>query len=182
MTGAGLLASTAPVTPEAALADPGAAAAAINARCPGVTVTAAVGCDQGSRPVAVLSIVIDPPQQLADHGYPTERAAVVLDDHVRVFPAGDSARADRVFGHRNPTGEYCLFYARDDPALTWRPEDGLEELLAITQRHVAAEEYARRHDGAWPVEDAPHGEPAVGTHPIRSRAVRHAAREGTRTR
>lgn len=182
MTGAGFAASTAPVTPEAALADPAAAAAAINARCPGVTVTAAVGCDQGSRRVAVLSIVIDPPQQLAHHGYPTERVAVVLDGNVRAFPAGDSAQAGRVFGHRNPTGEYCLFYARDDPALTWRPEDGLEELLAITQRHVAAEEYARRHDGAWPVEDAPHGEPAVGTHPIRSRAARRAVREGTRTR
>lgn len=182
MTGTGSPASVAPVTPEAPLADPAAAAAAINARCPGVTVTAAVGCDQGRQPVTVLSIVIDPPQQLADHGYPTEQVAVVLDGQVRVFPAGQSACRGRVFGHRNPTGEYCLFYARDDPALTWRPEDGLEELLAITQRHVAAEEYSRRHDGAWPVEDAPHGEPAVGTHPIRSRAARRAAREGTRTR
>lgn len=182
MTGAGFPTSTAPVTPDAALADPGVAAAAINARCPGVTVTAAVGCDQGRRPVAVLSVVIDPPQQLADHGYPVERVAVVLDGNVRVFPARDSAQNGRVFGHRNPTGEYCLFYARDHPSLTWRPEDGLEELLAITQRHVAAEEYARRHGGAWPVEDAPHGEPAVGTHPIRSRAARRAARDGTRTR
>jgi hypothetical protein len=182
VTGVGFPTSTAPVTPEAALADPVAAAAAINARCPGVTVTAAVGCDQGRRPVAVLSVVIDPPQQLADHGYPAERVAVVLDGNVRVFPARDSAQKGRVFGHRNPTGEYCLFYARDHPALTWRPEDGLEELLAITQRHVAAEEYARRHGGAWPVEDAPHGEPAVGTHPIRSRAARRATREGTRTR
>jgi hypothetical protein len=182
VTAVGLPTSPAPFTPEAALADPGAAAAAINARCPGVTVTAAVGCDQGRRPVALLSIVIDPPQQLAEHGYPTEGVAVVLDGEVRVFPAGDSARQGRAFGHRNPTGEYCLFYARDDPALTWRPEDGLEELLAITQRHVAAEEYVRRHGGAWPVEDAPHGEPAVGTHPIRSRAARRAAREGTRNR
>lgn len=182
MTGTGVSASTTPVTPEAALADPASVAAAINARCPGVTVTAAVGCDRGRRPVTVLSVVIDPPQQLADHGYPTESVATVLDGAIRVFPAGNSARPGRVFEHRNPTGEYCLFYARDDPALTWRPEDGLEELLAITQRHVAAEEYARRHGGAWPVEDAPHGEPAVGTHPIRSRAARRAAQEGTRTR
>lgn len=170
-----------PVTPDATIADPAAAAAAIMLRCPGVVVTAAVRCDRGSRPVAVLSLVIEPPQQLAQLDYPTETVAVVVDGNVRVFPTQASACAGRVFGHRNPGGEFCLFYARDDPALTWRDEDGLEELLAITQRHVAAEEYARRHNGAWPVEDAPHGEPATGTHPIRSRAARRAAREGART-
>lgn len=163
------------LTPTAIFEDPERAALLLTERCPGVTVTTAIGCDQGRRPVVVLSATIEPPQQLWELGYPSETVCVVLDSDVRVVPTRHSAAADRVFRHRNPGGELCLFYARDDPAMVWIPEDGLEELLAITQRHLAAEEYARRNDGQWPIEDAPHGEPAVGTHPIRSRAARRAA-------
>lgn len=162
------------VTVAAALRDPAAAGAALAERCPGVTVLGAVGCDAGRHPVAVLGLLLEPPQQVAVAGYPVEQVSIVLDRDVRVFPRGDSARSGRTWTHRNPGGELCLYYRGDDPALVWLPEDGLEQLVAITQRHLAYEEFARRKR-RWPVEDAPHGEPANGTHPIRKPATRRAA-------
>lgn len=168
------------VTLKAVLHDPVAAGADLAARCPGVTVLSAVTCALGRRPVAVLGIRLEPPQQVAAVGYPSETVHLVVDSDVRIYPSRDSAVAVRTWSHRNPGGDLCLYYRQDDPALTWQPQDGLEQLVGIAQRHLAFEEFARR-EGRWPVEDAPHGEPARGTHPIRDPATRRARTAWART-
>lgn len=162
------------VLPDYAFADPHVAGALLTARCPGIRVTSAVRCDLGRRPLTALCVTISPPQQFLNLGYPVETACLILTPDSRVYPIGASITAGRPYKHRNLSGDLCLFYARDHTALTWLPTDGLEELLGITQRHLAYEEFCRRR-GHWPVEDAPHGEPAKGTHPIRQSGTRRAA-------
>ena len=126
----------------------------------------AVAGRRGIRGCAVLDLVLAPLPALARDGYPTEQARVVIhpDHSVHAFPR-DSGR--RVFKHRNPPPlrDLCLQYEADDPALRWLPEDGLEPLITRIHRHLMAEE-AWRRTGSWPFEDAPHGQPPVGVHPV----------------
>lgn len=165
--------------PALAHTDPEGTAALLTSRVPGVTVEASIRCEQGREPVTAFLVRIEPPVQFAEHGYPTEFASVVVTSEVQVFPIRDSARRGRRFKHRNPGGDLCLFYAKDVPALVWLPEDGLEPLLAIAQRHFAAEEYWRR-SGEWPMVDAPHGEPMTGTHPLSDRRLKRDVRNWKR--
>lgn len=115
----------------------------------------------GLRPLATL----------ADLGYPDEEVhvAVASGGPPEAIPVDERAR--RWF-HRNPgpdgsidAGALCLWFPRDPRELRWQWDDGLIEFILITHRHLAAEEYARRHAGEWPVEAAPHGD---GNHPIQS--------------
>ncbi|MBD8057870.1 hypothetical protein IC607_02690 [Cellulomonas sp. JH27-2] len=114
--------------------------------------------------------------------YPDERARVVVasSGDVTAFPIG----APRPWLHRSPNldgttfgAKYaglCLFYPLDRRELTWQWDDGFEDYVLCVQRHLAFEEYWRRH-GEWPVEDAPHGNPPRGQHPILTPFMRKEA-------
>jgi hypothetical protein len=103
-------------------------------------------------------------------GYPVEEAGLLILANGAVFATPHHA-ADRTWIHRNPHSDFrelCLWDEADEPSLRWVWADGLVSLVTIIHRHLIAEEYARRHGGAWPAEDAPHGS---GQHPIRSFAT-----------
>lgn len=134
---------------------------------------------QGGR-AAVLDLWLAPIPALARAGWPVE--------HARVFVLGDdTAHAvdmhprPRRYLHRNPfpLGTLCLHYDRDDAALRWLPEDGLEPFITAVHRHLMYEEAWRRNE-VWPTEDAPHGDAKV-PHRIRTAAARQARREWART-
>jgi hypothetical protein len=123
---------------------------------------------------AVLDITLRPLPAFAQEGYPVEQVRIVVkpDLSVFTFPLG----ANRPFLHRNrPTAELCLQYDRDDRALQWLPQDGLEPLVTMVHRHLIFEEHWRR-TGQWPTEDAPHGPAPIGqVHPIRTARLRKEA-------
>ncbi|MGW6261528.1 hypothetical protein [Streptomyces sp. NPDC055085] len=131
---------------------------------------------------ALLELTLRSLPALERENYPTERVRIVIrpDNTVHVFPL-DSAH--RAFKHRNPPPlqDLCLQYPGDDPALRWIPEDGLEPLITLVHRHLIYEEAWRRTD-TWPAEDAPHGQPTHGTHPLRTREIQQEARRWTRQR
>ncbi|TFV64602.1 UNVERIFIED_ORG: hypothetical protein E4P37_12565 [Bacillus sp. AZ43] len=134
---------------------------------------------------AVLDLTFDPPPEFAAEGYVAESARITArpDGQIHTFPLG--AR-DRKWKHRNPSplgpifgelaGDLCLWYPRDPRGLRWEWEDGLEEYVTRVHRHLFFEEYWRRND-EWPVEDAPHGEPPAGAHPVLTRQMRKAAKQ-----
>lgn len=129
---------------------------------------------------AVLDLWLAPLPALARDGWPVE--------HARVFVlADDTAHAvdmhpgPRRYLHRNPgpLATLCLQYPRDDAALRWMPEDGLEPLVTSVHRHLMYEE-AWRRTGRWPAEDAPHGD-RKAPHRLRTPAARQAQRDWART-
>lgn len=129
---------------------------------------------------ALLELTLRPLPALERESYPTERVRIIIrpDRSVHTFPL-DSA--DRAFKHRNPppVRDLCLQYPYDDAALRWVPEDGLDPLVTLVHRHLLYEE-AWRRTGIWPAEDAPHGQPAHGTHPLRMAETQQEARRWTR--
>ncbi|WP_199820991.1 hypothetical protein [Streptomyces fulvoviolaceus] len=131
---------------------------------------------------ALLELTLRPLPALKRENYPIERVRLVIrpDQTVHAFPLG---LVDRLFKHRNPPPlkDLCLQYPGDDTALRWIPEDGLEPLVTLVHRHLLYEE-AWRRTGTWPAEDAPHGEPSHGTHPLRTPEMQQEARRWTRSR
>lgn len=138
---------------------------------------------RSARTGAVIDVTFTPPPELARAGYVAERARLSVwpDGAVLTFPLGPA----RPWRHRQPSpfgpgfgtlaGELCLYY-RDDPrALRWAWEDGFDQYLTRVHRHLFFEEYWRR-TGHWPVEDAPHGRPSAGVHPILSAQMKDAAK------
>lgn len=138
--------------------------------------------------LTVLGVVYDPPIDPHLHHYPVEHARVSVfnDGQVVAVPVGDPGRA---WHHRFPRsisaitdaswnlalGGLCLWYPRDPPHLRWQWAQGLDAYLRIVQRHLWLEEFWRR-TGAWPVEDAPHGEPDdLKSHPIKTPSLRRPA-------
>ncbi|MGH2748546.1 MAG: SEC-C metal-binding domain-containing protein [Actinomycetota bacterium] len=69
----------------------------------------------------------------------------------------DGPRAIEASEHRNGEAELCLFYKGDPPERRWTHRDGLCRLFDLARRHVTGE-YIWRTTGAWPIEEAPHGE------------------------
>lgn len=138
--------------------------------------------------MTVLGVVFAPPSEHALAGYPAEsvRISVFSDGQVVAVPAG---RPERTWKHRYPfrpsaaccgdwelaAGALCLWYPDDPPHLRWQWSKGLDDFVRIVQRHLWMEEYCRRHNRPWPVEDAPHGAPAIGAHPILTPALRNPA-------
>ncbi|MFG3340663.1 hypothetical protein [Glycomyces sp. NPDC048151] len=127
---------------------------------------AAASGHTGSLGSAVLELTLEPPPGLKKAGYPVEALRLVLLPDARTALAYPRSGEDRAWAHRNTTGDLCLQYRRDDPALRWLPEDGLEPLITLVHKHLWFEERWRR-TGAWPCEDAPHGDRATA-HPIRT--------------
>lgn len=131
-------------------------------------------------PGAVLDLWLAPIPALARAGWPVEHARmfVLADDTAHVI---DMHPGPRRYLHRNPFPlvTLCLQYPRDDNALRWIPEDGLEPLITAVHRHLMYEE-AWRRSGAWPAEDAPHGD-RKAPHRLRTPAAREATRDWART-
>lgn len=126
----------------------------------------------GWQGAAVFELTLLPLPALAANGYPAERVRLVImppGDRIHVYPRSSAGRR---FKHRNsePT-DLCLQYDRDDPALRWLPEDGLEPLITLIHRHLMFEEAWRRTD-VWPCEDAPHGDGDDAPHRIRTPEMR----------
>lgn len=130
----------------------------------------------------VLDMSFLPLPELAVVGYDSERGRVSIRPHgdIYTFPLGP----DRTWRHRNISplgvrfgrlaGDLCMWYPNDPRSLRWEWEDGLEQYVTRVYRHLFYEEYYRR-EGEWPVEDAPHANPANGTHSIRSAFMRKEA-------
>ncbi|MFB6674446.1 hypothetical protein ACFCWG_18970 [Streptomyces sp. NPDC056390] len=129
---------------------------------------------------ALLELTLRPLPALEREGYPSERVRIVIRPNhtVHAFPLGSPHRA---FKHRNPPPlrDLCLQYPHDDAALRWLPHDGLEPLVTLVHRHLLYEE-AWRRTNTWPAEDAPHGEPSRGTHPLRTVETWQEARRWSR--
>lgn len=131
------------------------------------------------RRMVVFWLTLEPWAPMAKLGYPIERVSITVwpSGRVTAIP-GDAAR--RSWCHRNPfvlgmldaLGDLCLFYPGDPRPLRWEWSDGLIDYITIVHRHLQAEEYARRNQGTWPAEHAPHG---TGPHPIRTPALQALA-------
>ena len=143
--------------------------------------------------LTVFDVRLDAPPPKDLPGYPAEQVRVNVGRTGEVWAV--PVRGDeRAWCHRYPylttqqivsqprqrltwigiTGPLCLEYPRDPPHLRWHWTERLHTYMRIVQRHLWSEEYWRRH-GAWPVEDAPHGDAADGTiHLIRTLELRSA--------
>jgi hypothetical protein len=134
----------------------------------------------GLHATALLELTLRPLPALHREGYPTEhvRVAIRANQTVHAFPRDDGTRR---YKHRNtlPLRDLCLQYTDDDPTLCWIPQDGLEPLVTLVHRHLMFEE-AWRRTGTWPSEDAPHGRPIQGSHPIRTQYLRQEVRRWAR--
>jgi hypothetical protein len=74
-------------------------------------------------------------------------------DYPRVF-ADRGARSP----HRMPSDDsLCLYYPGDPRDQRWTAEQGLDELVNLTARHLFAEDYWRERGNVWPFDEAPHG-------------------------
>lgn len=132
----------------------------------------------------VIDLTFAPLPELAASGYGAERGRVSVrpDGAIYAYPLGSTSRT---WHHRNPSplgpalgtfaGALCLWYPNDPRSLRWDWDDGLEQYVTRLHRHLVFEEYHRR-EGRWPVEDAPHGDPVTGAHPIRSAFMRKERR------
>ena len=69
----------------------------------------------------------------------------------------DGPRGEAASKHRTSQVELCLYYKDDPPERRWQPQDGLRRLFDLARRHVTGE-HIWRQTGAWPVQEAPHGE------------------------
>jgi hypothetical protein len=131
----------------------------------------------------VIDMTFVPFPELATAGYGTERGRVSIrtNGDIHAFPLGPN----RTWRHRNPSplgaefgelaGDLCLWYLHDPRSLRWEWDDGLEQYVTRVHRHLLFEEYYRR-EGQWPVEEAPHGDPDNGPHPVRSAFMRNEVR------
>lgn len=165
------------------LQEPDGAAAVLEASTFGCTVLRSRRVQGG----VVIDLEFLPLPDLRD--YPVERVRVSVHESgdVRAVPLGPA----RAWKHRNPSplglafgytgGELCLYYTSDPRELVWAWEDGLEAFVARVQRHLIFEE-AWRRSGKWPVEDAPHGHPTSGVHPVESTFVRKEVKRWSRSR
>ncbi|MDA8358863.1 MAG: hypothetical protein M0Z95_21785 [Actinomycetota bacterium] len=138
--------------------------------------------------VTVLDVDFASPGDPALAGYPAEsaRVSVFANGVVVAVPLG---RPERTWKHRYPfqpsaacsgewelaVGALCLWYPGDPPHLRWDWSNGLDDFVRILQRHLWMEEYCRRNGRPWPVEDAPHGTPCFGAHPILTSALKRPA-------
>jgi hypothetical protein len=146
----------------------------------GVTVDRVLLPRQGG---IVIDLTFAALPELASAGYEPERARVSVrpSGDIYAFPLGP----ERTWHHRNPSplgpafghlaGDLCLWYPNDPRSLRWGWADGLEEYVTRVHRHLLFEQYYRREQ-EWPVEDAPHGDPSRGRHPIRSALMRREER------
>lgn len=131
----------------------------------------------------VVDFTFAPLPELTAAGYDVERGRVSIRPRgdIYAFPLGP----DRSWHHRNPSplgprfgklaGDLCLWCPNDPRSLRWDWDDGLEQYVTRVHRHLLFEEYYRR-EGQWPVEDAPHGGPLAGAHPIRTAFMRKEER------
>lgn len=161
--------------------DPGMAAQVLENALRGTRVTRITRTNG----VVILNLEFEPLPELPD--YPTERARirVYLDGAIEALPRGPR----RPWKHRNPSpygkaytdlgGSLCLYYPHDPDPLRWSWAEGLEGYVVRVRRHLIYEE-AWRRTGEWPVEDAPHGEPAHGVRHIRSDFMRQEVRRWRR--
>lgn len=163
------------IRPSVVLEDPDAAVAVLHSAVWGLAIRAAYR----EPDFVVFEVTYSPLPPVAVEGYPQEvvRISVWRNGRVLAVPVGPQ---ERTWKHRNPMSVdvycgLCLWYDDDPRALRWEWNDGLEQYIAIVQRHMLSEEWARRHNGRWPVEDAPHGRPD-SPHPIRTREMANAAR------
>ncbi len=126
---------------------------------------------------AIFWMTMVPLPAAAAEGYPDERLSIAVWSNTRIIAVPHDA-ADRTWKHRQSSilGELCLYDPADPRPLRWEWEDGLAAYVMIVYKHLLSEEYARRNNGAWPAEDAPHGR---GPHPIRSQAMRAAVRRAS---
>jgi hypothetical protein len=127
----------------------------------------------------VLDVTFAAYPELADVGYPDERARISIWPNADIYsyPLGP----ERSWCHRYPSplgerfgylaGQLCLWYPKDPRHLRWEWSDGLEQFLTRVHRHLHFEEFFRR-EGQWPVEDAPHDDPVNDAHPIVSEFMR----------
>jgi hypothetical protein len=176
------LGAAGPVHPEQVFADPHQVAEhLLNAGIYGL-----IGAEVKftSPDLVVFWLTLEPWLPMAELGYPTERVALNIwrDETTAAVPSNNGGRTwmhrqPRRLGDPNHLGELCLWDPKDPVALRWIWRDGLVQLVTIIHRHLLAEEFARRNDGEWPSEDAPHGE---GPHPIRTDEVRKLLKEHTR--
>lgn len=140
--------------------------------------------DRAARPHngVVFDLSFQPLQGLESFAPERARIAVSPMADVFAFPLGVRQRR---WNHRNlsPFGyqfgylaaELCLYYPGDPRALRWEWDDGFVAYVSRVHRHLFYEEYWRR-TGAWPVEDAPHGEPKGDVHPIATAFMRREER------
>jgi len=73
-------------------------------------------------------------------------------DYPRVY-ADEGARSP----HRMSDGSLCLYYPGDPDSRRWTADQGLDELLILTARHLLGEDYWRENGEVWPFEEAEHG-------------------------
>jgi hypothetical protein len=167
-----------PVT--AVLQDPAEAAEHLLYRADVFGVVKAVG-HTTALGAARLELTLLPLPAFAAEGYPVEQVRLVIlppGDRVHAYPRTGRGRD---YKHRNPMpGDLCLHYDRDDLALRWLAEDGLEPLVTLVHRHLIFEE-AWRRTGDWPCEDAPHGDDRHAPHRIVTTAMRQELRRWSRT-
>lgn len=152
--------------------DPYAAADAL-AFVPNVTVTRVLDHRAGVE----FALAFAPPWELVEHGYSTELARLLVSRKPGADPLVWPCGPRRLWKHRNPgsgdldedrtTGPLCLWYPGDPEPLRWSWSDGLDAFVVRTHKHLFSEEFWRR-EGSWPAEDAPHGQPPRGVHPIKS--------------
>ena len=162
------------------LGDPARVARVLRDELFGVTVDRVLQPRYGG---VVLDMAFTPLPELAAAGYGDERGRVSVrpNGDIYAFPLG----TPRSWRHRNPSplgpgfghlaGELCLWYPEDPRSLRWEWDDGFEQYVTRVYRHLFYEEYYRR-EGHWPVEEAPHGAPDSGAHPIRSAFMRREER------
>ncbi len=140
---------------------------------------------QRVRRLVTLEARFEPPLGFVDFPEETTRITVFDDRSVVTVPGGDAGRPWRhryprmsiavLIGHLASTtapewlrvfGALCLEFPGDPGRLRWSWARGFDIYLQMVQRHLLAEEFARRY-GEWPVEEAPHGERADGRpHPL----------------
>lgn len=109
--------------------------------------------------LAAVEMTVLPPLEFVSDGFPIEQVRIFgSEQHPWVQLLGGVGR--RWLHVYRPFGllVLCLWTESDPPDLVWHTDDGWHEFLRIVQRHLVYEEYARRNDGKWPIEDA-HGPP-----------------------
>lgn len=162
------------------LEDPGRASQVLQDQLFGVVVDRTLKPRCGG---VVIDMSFTPLPELAAAAHSSERARVSIrpNSSIYSFPLG----LERTWHHRYPSplgiefgyfaAHLCLWYPRDPRSLRWEWDDGLEQYVTRVYRHVFYEEYYRREE-RWPVEDAPHDDPVIGAHPIRSAFMRKEER------
>lgn len=120
-----------------------------------------------------IGVRLYPTGRLVTDGFPVELALI------RITPTGLGMAWPlddrRLFYHRNPNGDLCMWFPGDPPSLRWTAVKPLVDLILITRRHLIYEEFYRRNNW-WPVEDVPHGFQANTEAPIKTSSLRRRLR------